>query len=495
MVILDCDVLSEMGEREKLGTPVALEESAGVQRDNDAIKPDPEQQQPGAIPTNNFYGNKPQPQAQAQRNLPTRTGPKSSSHGNIYPIEAISPYAHNWTIKARCTSKSDIKTWHKASGEGKLFSVNLLDESGEIRATGFNNECDLLYDLFKEGAVYYVSFPCQVKLANKRFSNLTNDYELTFERDTVVEKAEDEDSVPHVKYNFTSLKDLQEVEKDSTIDTIAILKEIGEVSQITSKTTSKPYDKRELTLVDNSGFLTRLTLWGASAKDFNVNPESVVAFKGVKVSDFNGRSLSLLSSGSMTANPDFDEAHRLKGWYDAQGHSDNFQSHAGVMGTTNAGGRVDEYKTVAAVREENLGMSEKADYFSLKATVVFIKSDTTIAYPACRSEGCNKKVVEENPGEWRCERCDKKFDAPEWRYILSANVADWTGSIWISCFDEVGRMLFGMSANELVEIKDSDDARFKEKIAEASWKTWMFRVKANLSTFQEQQRYVCDASL
>jgi replication factor A1 len=107
---------------------------------------------------------------------------------NIYPIEALSPYAHKWTIKARCTSKSDIKTWHNKNGEGKLFSVNFLDDSGEIRATGFNDQCDALFDLFQEGCVYYISSPCRVQLAKRQFSNVNNDYELTFERDTVVER-------------------------------------------------------------------------------------------------------------------------------------------------------------------------------------------------------------------------------------------------------------------------------------------------------------------
>ena len=148
--------------------------------------------QPTTISSNGFYGNKPQPQQQQQpqkQSLPSRTGGASSaSHANIYPIEALSPWAHKWTIKARCTNRSDIKTWHNRNGEGKLFSVNLLDDSGEIKATGFNDQCDTFYELFQEGGVYYVSSPCKVGFAKKQFSNLNNDYELSFENGTVVEK-------------------------------------------------------------------------------------------------------------------------------------------------------------------------------------------------------------------------------------------------------------------------------------------------------------------
>lgn len=488
IVILDCEVVEELGEREKIGSPCALEES-GQKDGGTGVKKEEDQKQPAAINSDNFYGNKPQPQAQP-RSLPTRAnGSTSSSHGNIYPIETLSPYAHRWTIRARCTHKGDIRTWHKNTGEGKLFSCNFLDESGEIRATAFNDQCDMLYNVIHEGGVYYVSAPCQVKIANKKFSNLSHDYELTFERDTVVEKAEDQESAPKVKYNFTNLAELQNVEKDSTIDTIGVLKEVAETSQITSKTTGKPYDKRDLTIVDQSGYQVRLTIWGNTASSFETTEGSVVAFKGVKVSDFNGKSLSLLSSGSLAADPQMDEAYRLKGWYDAQGNDQTFTSHAAVLGTTGGAGRRDDYKTIAAVKEENLGMSENADYFTLKATVVYVRADGTIAYPACRSEGCNKKVVEEHPGEWRCERCDKKFPAPEWRFILSVNVSDWTGSLWLSCFDDVGRLLFGQTADEVVEVKDSgDEARYKEIVAGTMMKTWVFRCRAKLDTFQEQQR-------
>lgn len=447
-----------------------------------------QQQQPNGISSNGFYGNKPEPQKQS---LPERSninsGANNSSYGNIYPIEALSPYAHKWTIKARVTSKSDIKTWHNKNGEGKLFSVNFLDESGEIRGTGFNDQCDALYELLQEGKVYYVSAPCRVVPAKKQFSNVNNDYELTFERDTVVEKAEDQQGVPTVQYNFTNVGDLQTVEKDTTIDTIAILKEVGDVSQITSKTTSKPYDKRELTLVDDTGFSVRLTIWGNTATAFEAPLESVIAFKGVKVSDFGGRSLSLLSSGSMSIDPDIDDAHKLKGWYDAQGRQDSFTSHAAVMGTTGGSGRQDAYKTIQAVRDEQLGMSENTDYFTLKATVVYVKQDN-IAYPACQSEGCNKKVVEVDPGQWRCERCDKSFPRPEYRFMLSVNVSDHTGQIWLSCFDDSGRLILGSGANELVELKENDEKGFTEKVADANCRTWVFRCRAKMDNYQDAQR-------
>jgi replication factor A1 len=177
LIILDLEVLSHLGEYEKIGDPKPLE-----------TKTEDEEKPPSATVSGNngFYGSKGQTGGEA--NKPRHAS--SSAYATIYPIEAISPYSHKWTIKARCTSKSAIKTWHRSNSEGKLFSVNLLDDSGEIKATGFNDQCDMLFDLFQEGSVYYISSPCRVQIAKKQFSNLNNDYELTFERDTIVEKVD-----------------------------------------------------------------------------------------------------------------------------------------------------------------------------------------------------------------------------------------------------------------------------------------------------------------
>jgi replication factor A1 len=205
---------------------------------------------------------------------------------------------------------------------------------------------------------------------------------------------------------------LSEVEKDATVDVVGILKDVGEPSEITSKTTQKAVTKRELILVDRSNYSVQMTIWGRQAQDFSSPPESVIAVKGAKVSDFNGRSLSLFSSSMMQIDPDIDEAHALSGWYKNQGRNESFTSHQGI-GTRSEGGerKGEERKTLGEVKDEGLGMGETPDYFTSKATVVFIRQEN-ISYPGCRTEGCRKKVVEDGSGQWRCEKCDMSWETP-----------------------------------------------------------------------------------
>jgi hypothetical protein len=128
----------------------------------------------------------PAPQQQGYQKQ-AATSATAKSNRPVYPIEGLSPYQNNWTIKARVTSKGAIRPYANARGEGKLFNITLMDDTGEIRGTAFNQAVDELYDKLEEGKVYFIS-KARVNLAKKKFSNLTNDYELGLERSTEVEE-------------------------------------------------------------------------------------------------------------------------------------------------------------------------------------------------------------------------------------------------------------------------------------------------------------------
>lgn len=51
---------------------------------------------------------------------------------------------NRWTIKARVTQKSDIKHWSNQRGEGKLFSVTLMDETVSSDTTSLVTSCQTI---------------------------------------------------------------------------------------------------------------------------------------------------------------------------------------------------------------------------------------------------------------------------------------------------------------------------------------------------------------
>ncbi|KLT46222.1 replication factor-a protein [Cutaneotrichosporon oleaginosum] len=484
LIILGLEVQPWQGDR--IGSPVNVESAArdvkpAVPASTVAAPP------PAAANRGGASNTRVQPAGGARRG-----GSGKGDMGPIFPIQGLSPYQNKWTIKARVTQKSDIKHWSTQRGEGKLFSVNLMDETGEIRATGFNDTVDLFYNILEEGKVYFIS-RARINIAKKQFSNLDNEYEIMLESNSEIEPCDD-DSVPQVKYNFKPLANLDEVAKDGIVDVIGVVKEVHDLGSVTSKATQKPFSKRDIMLVDQSGQSVRLTLWGKTAENFSATDEPVIAFKGVKVGDFGGRSLSMFSSATMSVNPDISEAHALRGWYDAEGRSKSFNTFSnasvnGAMGTI----KPSELKTIGEAKDQGLGMSDKVDYFTTTATIMFIKQET-FSYPACANpdQSCNKKVIDEGAG-WRCEKCDRSWPAPIHRYILQMNIMDHTSAFWVTAFNEVAEQLLGISANDLMRFKEEGDPQFEKYISKAQGKTWTFQMMAKQDTFNDQVRvrYQC----
>ena len=297
--------------------------------------------------------------------------------GRVFTIQSLNPYQSRWTIRARVSQKGTIRNWLKNGREGKLFSFTLLDSTGEIRATAFNAEVDRFYDLIEVNKVYYVS-KASLRPANKQFNTTENDYEMVLNSDTQVTACEDgEDaSVPSFSLNFVPLGKLESCEAGAFVDVVGVVHETGELTMIVVKSTQRGVQKRELGLVDDSGCLVRLTLWGQEAEKFDGSGHPVVVVKSAKLSDFNGRSLSAtVQSCVMVAPTSIAEANRLKGWYENGGSGMNFETYRadgmagdGAGGGALAGGVGRNWNLLSDLEAPGVGGEAKADFFTVKVS-------------------------------------------------------------------------------------------------------------------------------
>lgn len=65
-------------------------------------------------------------------------------------------------------------------------------------------------------------------------------------------------------------------------------------------------------------------------------------------------------------------------------------------------------------------ISSQADYFSCVATVLYTRKENCL-YQACPSADCNKKVIDQQNGLYRCEKCNREFPNFKYRLLLSVS--------------------------------------------------------------------------
>lgn len=152
---------------------------------------------------------------------------------------------------------------------------------------------------------------------NRQFTNIKNQYELTFGVHSSILAASEDAAIQKQHYKFVKIGDIATCEVGSTIDVVAIVRHASEVSEIVStKQSGKVMQKRELTLVDDSLSEVRLTLWGekATSGQYDWHSSPVVAFKGLKIGDYGGRSLSAGAGTSIQVSPEIPEGVALYQW-------------------------------------------------------------------------------------------------------------------------------------------------------------------------------------
>ena len=412
---------------------------------------------------------------------------------HIIPISQLNPYQNRWTIKGRVTSRGDIRTFHRASGPGRVTSCDLLDaHGGEIRVTMFNDAIDRHYETLKENAVVIVS-KGQVKSAKRQFSNLDNDHEITLETSSIVEACNDDGSIKAVKINARPIASLSQCAKGDIVDVMGVLDSVDPMGTIIRRESGQEVQKQPVKIRDQSNAVVEVTMWGGFVQKYAQNLEAayqqgrhpVIAVKGARVGDFNGITLGTLGSTSITIDPEVPETSSLRTWWDSgaatQAPPVNLSGGGGGLG-----GGSDRRVRLYQVKSEHMGSEGKAEWVETMATVQFVKQER-ICYPS-HPETKKKLTRHDENSPWTDESTGNTVDKPVYRYLMSIQLIDHTGQQWVSCFDDAGVSLMGCSADEMMELQDTDENSYSGRINAVTFSHGLFKLKVANDDWQGEVR-------
>ena len=244
-----------------------------------------------------------------------------------------------------------VRTYKNAKGEGRVGSIVLMDSSGDIKGTFFNDECDRWMETLKVNQVYKITGG-NPKPADAKYNNCKSTFEITFNRDSTFEPLSDADA-PRVVYDFMNIEMMEQKEAGTIIDVLGIvqvdqscsltlkmhvvhldavcpaasltdalrnlccdpfpvapacvicrhceLQRVEPVGSVTVKTGANAGNqlaKREVVLVDQTMKTIKLTLWDENIHLVNEKDHHcpVIAIKNCKIGDFGGKSLSTTRS-------------------------------------------------------------------------------------------------------------------------------------------------------------------------------------------------------
>ncbi|CAN6970332.1 hypothetical protein IGI04_033506 [Brassica rapa subsp. trilocularis] len=417
----------------------------------------------------------------------------------VHPLVSLNPYQGSWTIKVRVTNKGTMRNYKNAKGEGCVFNVELTDEEGtQIQATMFNDAARKFYDRFQLGKVYYISRG-SLKLANKQFKTVQNDYEMTLNENSEVEEASNEETfVPETKFNFVPIEELgMYVNQKELIDLIGVVQSVSPTMSIRRRTDNEMIPKRDITLADESKKTVVVSLWNDLATGVGqelldmADKSPVIAIKSLKVGDFQGVSLSTIRRSNVVINPESPEAKKLKSWFDSEGKEASMSSIGSGMSPLAKNGSWSMYTDRVLLSHITSNPSlgeEKPVFFSTRGYISFIKPDQTMWYQACKT--CNKKVTEAMDSGYWCEGCQKKDEECSLRYIMVVKVSDSTGEAWFSSFNDEAEKIIGCSADELNKLRSEGGEvnEFQTKLKEATWSSHVFRISVTQNEYNGEKR-------
>ncbi|VDK82721.1 unnamed protein product [Onchocerca ochengi] len=408
---------------------------------------------------------------------------------NLTPIKLITPYVNKWRICGVVTAKEDLRNIRTARRDMKVFNFELTDEEGGcIRIAAFDDVAEKFYSIIQKGLMFYVSGGT-IKQANKRFNTTGHDYEITIRNDSEIMPCLDREKIEQPKLSLSIVR-LCNVANHigEPIDVIAVVEKVNDIIQVTARSTGAQLEKRDIILIDTSETEITLTFWGEQARTYDKDIEGqTIGIKGAFVKDFNGSlSLSTAPSSRIELNMECAETANLYKWY--RDTRPSIQARSLSMPSLTADSYARDLRIIRLSEVGALGRdSEKGVFFNITAMISSLKADGAL-YKSCGTNGCKKKVIELN-NQYRCEKCDITLDKYKYVLLMTVEISDFSGSHWVTVFEDKAVKLLKNDAEQLGRLLDNDLLdEYNEVFNAVRFREYTFRIRAKSEFYNEEEK-------
>ncbi|QOY42571.1 Replication protein A1 large subunit [Cryptosporidium parvum] len=421
------------------------------------------------------------------------------------PIREVNVNRQTISIKGRIIQKSSLQILKSGL---RFFHLDIIDKDNDvIRVKFWRQKAEEYHNILQHGSVYILKCTGNdVVVSNTKFNDTSNPYEINFSDRCFVRKVEnDDDSIGKApKYVFTTVKDIREIPVPSIVDLIGIVRHFSPSTKVISRKNNDEVSRRTISVVDKTGFLINITLWGelaeVSDEKFLGNP--VVALKSIQIREYQGRQGSTLNGRSnMEFSIDDGKMEELRDWYDSIGSSIKFESISNISSNESPNNfRVNDKlysgRTLKDIRnrmEDNEFSSTPS--FQVIARISKIGSINvnqqvsgdkggSLTYDACPI--CKKKVLFSTS---YCEKCDESV-VPETKFLFPVTIEDHTCSLTVQCFHEIGSTFIKeLSASACKEMEQNNDKKLNFILnLQCMWRHYNLKIQLKAEEYNNQKK-------
>ncbi|KAL2499049.1 Replication protein A 70 kDa DNA-binding subunit B [Abeliophyllum distichum] len=397
-------------------------------------------------------------------------------------IKDVHPGDVGWTVKVTIAEKSPARTAKKSPK--KYQNIILMDSEGStVQATLYDHNIIAFQDELIQGKTYLIS-NALVKLTNLEYRSQSGDTQWTISGKTRIQQVDENNSALLLTaYNFIDFEDLENhMDTNTDISIIGMVIDTRPKRMIQTRSGNQ-CQVQDIILVNKRLETIILTMWENFVDNEcnyiceNLAKKPVIIAKHLKVSSFNGVSLSTKANSSFFIDGPFDIVEHFKTWAKKNAETlNNIMSEKCYLHLTPSKISLPNKSKYTDIKNIQ-GLQKTQRFFWIKGKAFVKVLNQPFWYMSC--DNCNK-VSGANCGDiYQCVYCKYPNSKAAPRAKVYLQLMDSTGYINATAIGEPAESFLLCNANTLMNHSVSNpDSNIIDLIRLATEEEKTFYIKA-----------------